>query len=277
MASKSISRRNAFSITWIIENFDHCWPREKAIHSPTFVVALMESTKWHLVIYPWNNGYVSFYIARLADCEGPENIEVNFQLEFLSSDGSTLKFKNRENCSFSKDKSFGMDEFATTKEVFEINEHDFLPHGNLTARCTTWKSIGEIYKNVACLARTIIGVKRRSALWEIDHDSFKEWKTKNHNQMKSAFEDDINLSMIFDLRKGLGNREEIYIELVPNFSDSIYMTCKGSLMDATGNIIECKETKFHFNDMFKTRRTGLVLRVESLLPKGSVFEPDLSR
>ncbi|GIY22128.1 TD and POZ domain-containing protein 1 [Caerostris extrusa] len=125
MASKSISQRNAFSITWIIENFDHCWPREKAIHSPTFVVALMESTKWHLIIYPWNNGYVSFYISRLEDCEGPANIEVNFQLEFLASDGSTLKFENRENCAFSKDKSFGMDEFATTNEVFGINKHDF--------------------------------------------------------------------------------------------------------------------------------------------------------
>ncbi|GIY53686.1 retrovirus-related Pol polyprotein from transposon TNT 1-94 [Caerostris darwini] len=44
-------KKNGFSFTWIIENFDYCWDRvHDSIKSPPFIVNGIDNTKWRLVM-----------------------------------------------------------------------------------------------------------------------------------------------------------------------------------------------------------------------------------
>ncbi|GIY89811.1 TD and POZ domain-containing protein 1 [Caerostris extrusa] len=220
MASQSLSQKNAFCVTWIVENMDYSlsgWSGRN--ESPEFVVDTMEKTKWCLNVLPLpRSGTVECWLHRVKGREGPPNIEVEFQFELLTVDGSTLT-SDVEKRSFKK-----LDLSSTLcKPIFKINKSTFLPDGKLTVRCTMRKS-NSFMETTTCLARTIIGVKRRSFNWKFSYYNLLMAEKLTY-RIEPASEDEIDIT----LHLSLLSIEKVHFEKISSSpNDDLTLECEGA-------------------------------------------------
>ncbi|GIY26322.1 protein roadkill [Caerostris extrusa] len=242
MTSQRLSRKNAFCITWIIENFDYSWDLLGIIESPEFVVYTMEKTKWRLHVLPQPHiGVVYCGLYRVKESEGPPNIELEFQFELIAVDGSTQTLPVQKRSFKKGDLRYGQ----MTRIIFSTS----FPDGKLTVRCTMRKSNG-CMETTACLARTIMGVKRRSFDWKFFY--YNLIKTgKLTYQIKPASEDEIDITLHLSLRRE-ESCDKMNIALVPDFKTPMPVTFKYAIFDASEKSLKCKEGKYIF-DVVKVR------------------------
>ncbi|GIY40667.1 speckle-type POZ protein B [Caerostris darwini] len=238
MASRRLSQKNAFCITWILENYDY-WV-SGGTPSPEFIVDSMEKTKWRLRVYSFRIGILDCRLCRVKEIEGPPDIEVEFQFEVLAVDGSTLT-------SHAEKRSFKKGDFSY-EQMFSIHNSTSLPDGKLTVRCTMRKSNGYM-ETTACLARTIIGVKRKSFDWKFSYSNLLKAEKLTHRR-EPASEDEIDITLHLSLR-----REEscvnMSITLVPDFKIPMLITFKYALSDASGKSLKCGEEKCYSFAVYK--------------------------
>ncbi|GIY40672.1 speckle-type POZ protein B [Caerostris darwini] len=237
MASQRLSQKNAFCITWIVENFDYyfpVWPL--GFKSPEFVVDTMEKTKWCLSVHPLSpNGPVYCWLHRVEESEGPPNIEVELQFELLAEDGSTMT-SHVEKRSFKKGGS-------SSAFDYEIIKSSYLPDGKLTVRCTMTKNNGYM-ETTTCLARTIMGVKRRSFDWEFSYCNLLKAEKLTY-RIEPASQDEIDITLHLSLCRE-ESCDKMNIALLPDFKKPIDFTFKYALFDASGKSLKCGEEKYFF-------------------------------
>ncbi|GIY40669.1 uncharacterized protein CDAR_183031 [Caerostris darwini] len=254
MASQRLSRKNAFCITWIVENFDCCsywWLGE--IKSPEFVVDMVEKTKWCLSVHPLSpNGPVYCWLHRVEESEGPPNIEVELQFELLSVDGSTLA-SHVEKRAFKKGGS-------SSAFDYEIIKSSYLPDGKLTVRCTTRKSNGYM-ETTTCLARTIIGVKRRSFEWKFSYCNLLKAEKLTY-RIEPASEDEIDIALHLSVCRE-ESCDKMNITLVAECKTPIDFRFKYALFDASVKSLKCGDKKSNFFDDYK-KRTLQLLSIEKV-------------
>ncbi|GIY40665.1 TD and POZ domain-containing protein 1 [Caerostris darwini] len=244
MTSQRLSRKNAFCISWILENFDFSlFQYPVKIGSPEFVVDTMDKTKWRLsVLQLPDRENVRCFLTRVEECEGPPNIEVEFQFELLAGDGSTLT-SNVEKSSFQKGVRISRFQFQICKQMFRSNKSSHLPHGKLTVRCTMRKSNGYM-ETTACLARTIMGVKRRSFDWEFSYCNLLNTEKLTY-RIKQASDEEIDITLHLSVCRE-ESCDNMNIALVADFKRPIDFTFKYALFDALGKSIKCGEEKYCF-------------------------------
>ncbi|GIY89812.1 TD and POZ domain-containing protein 1-like [Caerostris extrusa] len=233
MASQRLSQKNAFCITWIVKNYNYWWYLSPGrIESPEFIVDTMEKTKWRLIVYPLPYcGTIDCFLSRVEECEGPPNIEVEFQLELLAMDGSPLTSRVLKHSFTKGDSSY----------LFEsdIRNSSYLLHGKLAVRCTMRKSNGYM-ETRTFLARTIMGVKRRSFNWKFSYYNLLKAEKLTY-RIEPASEDEIDITLHLSIC-----REEscvnMSITLVPDFKKPIDFTFKYALFDAAGKSLKDGES-----------------------------------
>ncbi|GIY40671.1 speckle-type POZ protein B [Caerostris darwini] len=244
MASQRLSQKNAFCITWILENFDYCLSRQlQDIESPDFIVDTMEKTRWRLSVFPWPHlGRVDCWLHRVKESEGPSNIEVEFQFEVLAVDGSTLT-SHVGKSSFQKGVRSSRFNFQICKQIFTSNKSSYLPDGKLTVRCTMRKSNGYM-ETTTCLARTIMGVKRRSFDWEFSYCNLLKAEKLTY-RIEPASEDEIDIALHLSVCRE-ESCDNMNIALDAECKTPIDFRFKYALFDASGNCLKCAEKDLHF-------------------------------
>ncbi|GIY40664.1 speckle-type POZ protein-like A [Caerostris darwini] len=173
---------------------------------------------------------------RVEECEGPPNIEVEFQFEVLAVDGSTLTTSNVGKLYFKKGGS-------SSGVHYEINKSTSLPDGKLTVRCTMTKSTGYM-ETTTCFARTIVGVKRRSFNWKFSYHNLLKAE-RFTNRIKPASEDEIDITLHLSVCRE-ESCDNMNIALVDDFRTSTRVIFKYALFDASGKSLKCGEEKYYF-------------------------------
>ncbi|CAL1275373.1 unnamed protein product [Larinioides sclopetarius] len=128
-------------------------------NSPTMTAQAIEMTKWKLKIYCGIAGPIIFLISRKNEDDGPDRINIHFELSFLGINGLPL-IKEVGEKQFSKGDHFVFPNFADEYLVFIERRAEFLPKDELTIRCRMWKAGTEISKSDMYYARTIFEADR---------------------------------------------------------------------------------------------------------------------
>ncbi|GBN85799.1 hypothetical protein AVEN_213522-1 [Araneus ventricosus] len=122
-------------------------------------------------------GYISLYLHRSPEDDGPENFPLKYEMSILAADGSTLvstEFKY----TFKRGILYGLMRFVQIDEVFKRRRADYLQQDILTVRCKLWKSEGNLQQATQISARTRIRIEKISFLHVTDSSA-------HSNQTKS--------------------------------------------------------------------------------------------
>ncbi|GFY37733.1 MATH domain-containing protein [Trichonephila inaurata madagascariensis] len=171
---------DCFIFTWNIENISF-WPLEEneAIGSPPFIVDALKKTKWQLCFYPSVSfsifkPTVQIYLKRLEDREVPSPIKVKHEFSFFSEKKLLIKCEPLVETF----ETFGCTDLGLflEKEIFLVKGTNNLLQDNLTICCKIWKCDGDMVKSVEYVARTRMGVERRSFDWDVEQFAFGSQK-----------------------------------------------------------------------------------------------------
>ncbi|GBN00603.1 TD and POZ domain-containing protein 2 [Araneus ventricosus] len=155
-------RQTAFEVKWSIENIKS-WlqKRNDTLYSPQFLTETLTNTRWKLSLSPnWQlaEKYLSLTLQRDVEDNGPNLIDLRYELSFLRSDGSPLKSKS---CT----KKFAPETISHELKVKQVEilagkKEAYLLEGVLTVCCKLWNTWSTISKEGQCSSlRSVIGTK----------------------------------------------------------------------------------------------------------------------
>ncbi|GBM91664.1 hypothetical protein AVEN_180043-1 [Araneus ventricosus] len=211
-----------------------------------------------------DESFIAYFLKREKDCNGPDTLEVNFQLAFLDTDGSILTERTPFRYKFSKNTGWGSTKFVGRERVFVSEKDAFMPEDTLNVQCCIY-TIGEKpAKTNRIFATTVIKVKRRSFVWRID--KFSTLKSC----IRHIFKDYL---FVFDLVLNEGF-DKLYMHMT-SFDDSIkYISRKTSIIDSEGGKKNCEIKKYFEADLKKRVLPSTLLLPKMLMENKSLYLPN---
>ncbi|GFR16347.1 speckle-type POZ protein [Trichonephila clavata] len=229
MTTKKAKIADIFTFIWAIENCSKLITPDGVL-SPVFEVDFLENTKWILAMKDLSQQFFSYYIQR---CDsGPDSIEVFFELSFLSADGLSLKEVKRH--AHFREGEY-LEYAAFTEYVFELHKLQYLVNDTLTLRCRMCKvrTYGMPEKNL-CFARTVLGLERRTFVWDIrNFSTFQPGRDVKH-RIESTIEGVLPLLLSFNVVV-LDGIEYVGFKFFKSYSDR-FLRFNGviSILDVSG-------------------------------------------
>ncbi|GBO28546.1 TD and POZ domain-containing protein 4 [Araneus ventricosus] len=267
-----------FSIDWKIENLSYFSENiRERIESPHFMVDALNGMTWSLLVYPrgdkCNEDYISAYLFT-ENVDSPAlPTEVKFELALIGKDGSVLESDVCE-YNFKETRGYGCHRFATLKDVYDTKRSMFLPQNTLTVRCKIWKKGESMDQDVRYFARTRIGVEKRSFLWNLEEFSTLESENKCTYLIKSPKNDEQIMSVDLFVTAGVNCDEIIRFELFPKDKTIKYSTFRLSLVDASGNKVECNQEELWFDEERECEKFSFFFTRNKLLANKRMFLPN---
>ncbi|GBM99559.1 TD and POZ domain-containing protein 4 [Araneus ventricosus] len=229
-----MARKNYYSVTWAINNFSYCWhKKDEAITSPIFSIFIPEETKWKLLLFPRgtkNGNEIAYFLYREQDCNGAENIEIEYHLETLNADGSILQENSAIEHTFCKNRRWGYPEFLNRNLVLKKCRVRYLPDDILTMRCRIKRLAQKSVEIRQIFTRTIIKVEWRSLLWTIQEFSSLTTDQKKSLVIKSAPDEELIKIDLF-LTGGQCFEEKINLNIYPIDRCMKFFTLQTFLLD----------------------------------------------
>ncbi|GFS95074.1 speckle-type POZ protein B [Nephila pilipes] len=268
----STSGQKCFLFTWIIENFSYCWQKKgERIISPSFIVETMERTKWNLWLYPAGGSddkHISLFLHRLEDSKGSCVIKIEFEFSLLAENESPLKSTSVFNSSFCKGSNcWGLRKFEKIV-IIQLQKVRYLPKDTLTVCCKIWSSTGIMKQDGRCVARTRIGIERRSFVWTVKQFSSLGSKVKNIYTIRSTTEDELIMTL------DLFTQEVIRLDLSASNRNLIFHF-QMSIVNAFGYTEEIIEREYRFSDcLLKSLEFPFHLTKKRLISKKDFYLPN---
>ncbi|GBN24715.1 hypothetical protein AVEN_123193-1 [Araneus ventricosus] len=126
----------------------------------------MEKSNWSLKVDSvFRTKTLDLLLSREED-NGPDNIEIEFELSIFDTDGSPLGMTaGKETCTSSH--HYWLRLYQDTDVIFFRRRGKFLPNDTFTVGCRMWRTGTEISIRDTCFARTLLGIDRRCFVWGI--------------------------------------------------------------------------------------------------------------
>ncbi|GBN29867.1 Speckle-type POZ protein [Araneus ventricosus] len=276
MACADDSRRKCFTFIWKLENASYCWQSHSdCVESPSFTVDEIHETNWILRLFSSiQRDNIGFYLHRQDDNKGAESVAIDYELAFLSSDGTALHALKGKSVEIIKGIIIGGPDFISRNEVFFGRRSVFFPQDTLTVRCRMWKSDGGMSKDVQCLARSRITVEKRSFLWSIENFSSLRSQQKKTYEIKSHDNGKHFMSLELLLTGGLLCHATVRFKIIPNYQNIKLCTFKLSVVDASQNTVKCFQDEFCYCDPCDSKDFALFCTKSELLEKKSEYLPN---
>ncbi|GIX90465.1 TD and POZ domain-containing protein 4 [Caerostris darwini] len=234
MASNNLQEKAVFTFIWAIENSSVL--SIYGARSPAFTVDSLAETRWELSISTFSD-IIACYIFRKPAMNGPDSIDVDFELSFLNSAGLPL-VRKRDNKQFKKGDNFHFIDFARMEDVFKRERNEYTPKDILTVRCQIWGKADEMSKADLCFARTHMGMDRRYFIWPIkEFGSLQEGDKRTHI-VKSVTKGLKRVKLILFLCQSGQDGENIHITIDTGRSAAeCWIDCRISLLDIEGKVV----------------------------------------
>ncbi|GFV49876.1 speckle-type POZ protein [Trichonephila clavipes] len=174
---------NCFIFKWDIENISFWSQKEdEGIKSPPFIVETLGGTKWQLIFDP-NEEDFEICLKRHEDCEWPSPIGIDYEYSIFSGKKIIARsYRFYHTFHEANDSDVGAD------LVKEKTFPESLPQDTLTICCKMWRCAGCMEERIECVARTRIGVERRSFDWAVEEFSDLGSKTRSAYIIRSVSE-----------------------------------------------------------------------------------------
>ncbi|GBL97573.1 hypothetical protein AVEN_163017-1 [Araneus ventricosus] len=186
-------RRKCFTFVWKIKNFNFSFNSLWSFDSPIFILHSLYRTRWNIVLYTNSTTYkncVVCYLERQRYDFGPDQLELDYELSFIATDGSVIQSQSFLRKAYKKghvDWTSAL--LANREEVFVHKKKMFMPDDTFTVRCRMWKSQGLILESARCSVETRIDVECRSFFGVIEKFTSIEPSSKSKVCFKSSSEE----------------------------------------------------------------------------------------
>ncbi|CAL1280888.1 unnamed protein product [Larinioides sclopetarius] len=235
--SASNERRPHFTCIWEIENGSSL-EIDESLSSPIFTAKSIENTKWSLRLCS-DSSDIDLYIYREEEDNGLEEIEIDYELSFLGTNGLPL-VKKADTYTFFRQSRNAFIPFAIKYDIFSSRRTEFLPRNVLTIRYQMWKRGTEIPIPDTCFIRTRMGIDSHCFVWPIKDFSTLSLGHKTIRKLKSTSEGAPNLTLIFCSKQFEG---QIYVCIDIDSGDvmkSFHVAGKIYLLNAEGIVVDFK-------------------------------------
>ncbi|GIY34869.1 speckle-type POZ protein B [Caerostris darwini] len=243
------SEGGEFIFTWVIENFSFCNKEfNKRFKSPTFIADNIKKSEWYISLYPGgysDSDYMSVYLKSMDGNPFDEAINYEFQLI-----GFNDSLKSGSSLFAEKDKMRGFRKYFRN-DAIGLNGGDrdsSLPDDTLTLRCRLWYPNTEIVESAHCVARTRMGVKRISFVWNLKEFSNLHRDLKKTYPITPLLDTECplkSLSLFWDCK--MYPNDEMTAQIVMKTCNYTVLTCKLSVIGAKGKPIQLVKTGYSFD------------------------------
>ncbi|GBM67626.1 Speckle-type POZ protein [Araneus ventricosus] len=270
----AIDNRGAhFIYIWAIEKASDI-QFSKSIRSSIFSAdsELMEKTKWHLTLDPGKD-CLTFFIRRVEDDDGPDTIEIDYEISLLSADGYPLA-KMIERKLFKKSSTFALRRLVSTDEVFNERKDEFLSKDTLRIRCRIWRTNFGIPKGDLQYVRTRRKIPRICFVWSIKNFSTLRKNEKRIHIVNPTSKGVPKIILTFYLQEKL-EKEHAFIHIQKDIESKCHLIHgKVCLLDIGGRVHHSIETQKYVSlddDSYWLSKASypkhkLIANKESLLP-----------
>ncbi|GBN74158.1 hypothetical protein AVEN_117695-1 [Araneus ventricosus] len=237
------NERSKYFFFWFIENYSYCWHKNREkLTSPNFTIDELEGRIWKLHLYQRGDndedeGHISLYLVRSEQDDGPENVSIKFKLLFLAADGSAICSGETE-YEFKRGKGYGYRKFLKMDEILLRRNSNYLPEDILAVRCKIWKGEGKLQNIGQSSAGSRIRAEKNSFLLIVDKFSTRQSNAKQTIKIPSHLKNGRFITCSLYLTE----EKMIMIEMVLADTKEILCKCEFSLLDQSGNVIECGGT-----------------------------------
>ncbi|GBN24650.1 hypothetical protein AVEN_76582-1 [Araneus ventricosus] len=137
-ASNDCRRKANFTFIWTIENGSFLLV-SSFLKSPTLIAKSMEKSNWSLKVDSvFRTKTLDLLLSREED-NGPDNIEIEFELSIFDTDGSPLGMTaGKETCTSSH--HYWLRLYQDTDVIFFRRRGKFLPNDTFTVGCRMWRT-----------------------------------------------------------------------------------------------------------------------------------------
>ncbi|CAL1291398.1 unnamed protein product [Larinioides sclopetarius] len=246
------NRRKECTFLWFIENYSYCLSKNgKSMLSPKFTSEELDGTDWILMLYPkgrcdYSKDHVSLFLGRYANDAGPEDLSVKYELSLLAGDQSSLLSRDFE-FTFQKCTSDGAHQLVQTSEIHLQRKAEYLPNDTLSVRCKIWKGEGDVLNTEQITVRTRIITTTISFLHVVENFSKLQPNVKNTVKVQPRSKKRrVFLSNLYFTNDSCCE-ETITIEILLSDAKQILRKCKLSLIEASGNMIDCGTTSYGYD------------------------------
>ncbi|GBM67625.1 TD and POZ domain-containing protein 4 [Araneus ventricosus] len=260
-----------FTYLWVLENVSN-WHLSRAYRSLVFTIDSMENTKWQLTM-DLATIFITFYIQRADEDDGPDSIEIDYEIALLGADGWPV-VKKMSRKQFEKSSYYTLRGFEKTEDVFYTRKDTFLPNGNLTVQCKMWRTGTRMPKTALCFVRTRKSVDRVSFVWKIKDFSTLRPKEKRIHFINPPTKEAPRLILTFYLCEKMG-KEFAFIEIDRSIDTKCHAIYgKISLLDANGRSVKYSKMEECVSESNETiclikmcfKKSDFLSDKESLLP-----------
>ncbi|GIY37835.1 TD and POZ domain-containing protein 4 [Caerostris extrusa] len=238
MTSTCVNDSTLLTYVWTIENSSalRCSP---PVRSPDFIFKSLENTKWSLRIVA-NKEDICFFLKREKGDNGLDEIDISFEIDLLTSDGSPT-IEKRGKMPFKRRDYFKFDGFAKISEVFMDRREAFLPKDTLTVQCRMWKTDTKISAHDVCFAKTRLEADRQSFVWTVRQFSKLQLKEKMSYYLKPATKGAPELYLTLSLNEKDGE-ECIHIKVDRGVvTRNFFIAGEISLLNIEGKTVHSQE------------------------------------
>ncbi|KAF8771300.1 Speckle-type POZ protein like [Argiope bruennichi] len=216
--------------------------------------------------------WILLFLCREQDSKGPTTIEIDFELAILGLDGSVLHSLNVFQHAYMKAHTYGFSSFHERKSVL-AKTSTYLPQGSLIIKCRMWNGTTEAKMDGQCIARTRIGVERKTFLWKIEHFSTFDVGNNVALKLKSTSDDKPIMFLNLFLNKPLC-LSVILIQLVLENTHIVFSTFESSIVDAQGDYVNCCNQEFWFTPTVQNEECTLYLSKDTLMNENYLYLPN---
>ncbi|GBM75029.1 hypothetical protein AVEN_213326-1 [Araneus ventricosus] len=242
-----------FKIDWKIKNFEDLPPKKgQLLSSPTFVIDTLHNSQWVLHLYPdgdndGNGQYTALYLVRKSDDDYAEDIMLDCQLSFVTSERMTvIPWKTTSvtwkttNHTFQKGGRCGSQEFLEREKIVL-----YLEHGTLTVRCVVFQNGIDASTNGGCVAVSLIGTDQRSFEWIIEDFQDLQPGGKKVMPIKTASKDAHSMTMTLSMT----SENILMVDISPVDGKRMRRAFCSLHAGKEPNFVCCGTDKIWFNEM----------------------------
>ncbi|GBO44466.1 Speckle-type POZ protein [Araneus ventricosus] len=203
---------------------------------------MMQQTSWNLLLYPRGSedpDFISLFLKRCENCNGPEKIALNFELSILDANGRDVESDTIEveDLVFQKSASYGHSDFFERPK--NILEDRVFTLDILRVRCTMWIGEGEVDKEALSYAKTRIALEKISFINTIESFATLKPNRKISFEVTSVSKDALKLSGNVYVRSEPVLEDEMMVEISLDSQNAHLITCQIYILNSAGKEVEC--------------------------------------
>ncbi|CAL1296385.1 unnamed protein product [Larinioides sclopetarius] len=278
MADDNEDTRNGFTFIWkslkLFRGSEQTGLLQTApeiLSSPPFFVDSLEKTGWCLMmLISKKSDHITCSLSRILKDNGPQKIEVEFELSFLAVDGSSL-IKSRRRNLFSHNEVCVFESFAKKNDVLVKRKGEILQKESLTVRCRMWKVGNTIPKPALCFANTELRVETESFFCAIEQFSSLKTGEKKNFLVKPKFHGIQPLTLSFGLSDG---GDDVQVQMTGEDAKlMVSMSWEISVIDSIGRVIDCANFNFLIHQKHMSQIPQLISK-RKLMANRNLYLPN---